>query len=517
MEEENINPIEEKAVRLDKLNKIKELGIKAYPENYLNKISTKNVKDDTKTEGLRNVDEIKKEFKNIVRVAGRIMTYRSHGKLAFAQLQDVEGRIQIAFVKDVINVTGLDIEKMDPYKFIEKMLDLGDYIGVEGELFLTQHGELTILVKELTFLGKALNPMPEKFHGVVDEEVILRQRYLETLTDENARKRFKLRSDIIKTIREFMWSEGFMEVETPSLELKPTGAAAKPYFTHNNALDLDLVLRISHELPHKKIIVGGYEKVFEIGKVFRNEGVDPSHLPEHTHFEWYSAYWSYKENMDYVEKLTKNVFTKLNINNVLELKDKDGNVRSVDFGKKWERIDYIELIKKDSGIDIAEITTEKELLKALKEKKIEIEGSDKMSYATLVDYLYKKVSRPKITGPAFLYNYPKALQPLARISDSDNNMVDQFQLVINGWELVKGYSELVDPIDQKQRFIEQEKAAAKGDDEAMQGDNEYIDAMEYGMPPISGVGFGIDRFVTMICAQDNLRDCVFFPLMKPRE
>lgn len=515
MEEENLNPIEEEAVRLQKLNTIKELGISVYPENFLNTKNTKEILELGDKE-LRDVEEIKTEFKKLVRVAGRIMTYRTHGKLAFAQLQDEKGRIQIAFVKDIVKVKDLNELKQDSYKFIEKLIDIGDYIGIEGEIFKTHHGEITILVKELTFLGKCLKAMPEKFHGVADEETILRQRYLETLTDENARNRFILRSNVIKTIREFMWENGFMEVETPTLESKPTGAAAKPYFTHNNALDLDLVLRISHELPHKKIIIGGYEKVFEIGKVFRNEGVDPSHLPEHTHFEWYSAYWSYKENMDYVEKLVKNIFSRLNLNSVVPLKDKEGNVKDVDFSKEWERIDYVELIKKDSGINILEIKNEKDLLAALKEKNIEIENSETMSYATLVDYLYKKVSRPKIIGPAFLYNYPKALQPLARVSDNNKDMVDQFQLVINGWELVKGYSELVDPIDQEQRFKEQEKAAAKGDEEAMQGDDEYIEAMKYGMPPISGVGFGIDRFVTMISGQDNLRDCVFFPLMKKK-
>lgn len=515
--EDIINLIDEKNIRLEKLNKIKELGINVYPENYLDRIKTQEAKDLAEKSELRDSEEIKGNFKNCIRLAGKMMTFRSHGKLSFAQLQDVDGRIQIAFVRDTSTVKDLkENEEMNSYKFIEKMLDIGDYIGVEGELFKTHHGETTLLVKELTFLGKCLNPMPEKFHGVADEETILRQRYLETLTDENAHNRFILRSNIIKTIREFMWDNDFMEVETPVLEAKATGAAAKPYFTHNNALDIDLVLRISEELPHKKIIIGGFERIFEIGKAFRNEGIDPSHLPEHTHFEWYAAYWSYKENMEYVEKLIKNIFEKLKINKVIPIKDKDGNIKDVDFGKKWEKIDYIELIKKDSGIDISKIKEKNELLSLLKKKKIEIEDADKMSYSTLVDYLYKKISRPKIIGPAFLYNYPKALQPLARLNNKNKDMVDQFQLVVNGWEIVKGYSELVDPLDQKQRFIEQEKAAKGGDEEAMQGDDEYITAMEYGMPPISGVGLGIDRLVTMICQQDNLRDCVFFPLMKPK-
>ncbi len=514
MSEESQNLINEENVRLEKLNKIKELGIDVYPENYLGKINTKNVLNIGNEKVLRDVEEIKVKFKELIKVAGRIMTYRSHGKIAFAQLQDEKGRIQIAFVKNIVKVNNLNEEKQDSYKFIEKLIDIGDYVGIEGEIFKTHHGEITILVKELTFLGKCLKSMPEKFHGVADEEVILRQRYLETLTDEEAKKRFTLRSNIIRTIREFMWENNFMEVETPTLELNPTGAAAKPYYTHNNALDLDVVLKISHELPLKKIIIGGYERVFEIGKAFRNEGIDPSHLPEHTHFEWYTAYWSYKENMDFVENMIKNIFTKLNLKSIIPVKDKNGDIKDIDFMKTWEKVDFVKLIEKDSGINILESKNEKELLKFIKEKNIIIEGADKMSYATLVDYLYKKISRPKLIGPVFLYNYPKALQPLARVSDNDKNMVDQFQLVINGWELVKGYSELVDPIDQQQRFIEQEKASKMGDEEAMQGDDDYIEAMKYGMPPISGVGLGIDRFVTMVLEQDNLRDCIFFPLMK---
>ncbi len=517
-----INSLDEKVVRLEKLNKIKELGINTYPENYLGKISSTEAKKIGENTILRTPEEIKAGFKNKIKVAGRMMIYRTHGKLAFAQLQDEDGRIQISFIKDTVKVSGLNSDLMDSYKFTEKLLDIGDYIGVEGELFKTHHGELTVLVDELTFLGKCLTPMPEKFHGIVDEEVVLRQRYIQTLTDEDVRKRFIFRSNVIKTIREFMWANNFIEVETPTLEQKATGAAAKPYYTHNNALDIDLVLRISHELPHKKIIIGGYEKIFEIGKVFRNEGIDPSHLPEHTHFEWYAAYWSYKENMDYVEKMIKNVFEKLNLDRVVPIKDKEGNIKEVDFLKKWERLDYVELIKKDCDINILNYikNTEEDrvsFVKELKSKNIKIDGIDKMSLATAIDYLYKKVSRPKLIGPVFLYNYPKALQPLARVNDDNKDMVDQFQLVINGWELVKGYSELVDPIDQKERFQEQEKAAKTGDEEAMQGDNDYIEAMGYGMPPISGVGLGLDRFITLLLKQDNLRDCIFFPLMRPRE
>jgi lysyl-tRNA synthetase class 2 len=502
--------------RLAKRLIIADLGIDITPENFLDRISTDLAKKKADKNIRSNEEVIKAPQKNI-RLAGRVMIFRSHGKLSFAQLQDFEGRIQLALVKDITKIIALDEDKMPHHKFWEKMIDIGDYIGVEGELFKTNHGELTLLVKELTFLGKALRPLPEKFHGLSDEDQILRRRYLDTITNEDSRKRFKFRSDIIRTIRQFFWDNNFDEVETPILEYKATGAAAKPYFTHNNALDADLVLRISQELPHKKLIIGGFERIFEIGKAFRNEGIDPSHLPEHTHFEWYVAYWGYKQNMDFTERLIKHVLKKLNIDSTVPVKNKEGKVKKVDFATEWPRIDYVELIKKDSGINILETKDVEELKKAIKKNKIDITDMDKMGYATLVDYLYKKVSLPKIVGPAFLYNYPKALQPLARTNNNHPEMVNQFQLVINGWEIVKGYSELVDSVDQSARFKEQEKERAKGDEEAMEGDDEYILAMEHGMPPISGVGLGLDRFITILSQQDSLRDCVFFPLMRPKD
>jgi lysyl-tRNA synthetase, class II len=510
--------------RLSKLKKLPSLGVHPYPEKYLDTVSSTQAKVMAEKNKPRDTKEVMEDAQKSLRIAGRMMTFRSHGKLSFAQLQDFEGRIQIAFVKGVTEVVKNmkesegdgSSEEMPAHKFWEKMLDLGDYIGLEGELFITNHGETTLMVKELTFLGKSLHPLPEKFHGLNDEETILRQRYLDTLTSEESRKRFKMRSDFIKELRKFMWENKFDEVETPTLEHGATGAAAKPYNTHNNALDIDLVLRISQELPLKKVIIGGFERVFEIGKAFRNEGIDPSHLPEHTHFEWYTAYWSFKENMNFSEKMIKHLIQSLGINPIVPIKDKDGNIQNVDFSSSWERIDYVDLIKKDSGIDIMEVRTTEGLRKAIKEKKIMIPDMENMLYPTLVDYLYKKVSRPKIIGPAFLYNYPKALQPLARTNDENPEMVDQFQLVVNGWEIVKGYSELVDPIDQAERFKEQEGALEVGDEEAMQGDDEYIRAMEQGMPPISGVGLGIDRFITLLTQQDNLRDCVLFPLMRPK-
>jgi lysyl-tRNA synthetase class 2 len=371
-------------------------------------------------------------------------------------------------------------------------------------------------VKDWTFLGKALLPLPEKWHGLKDREIAYRQRYLDLLSNPETMERFKMRSEFIRAIREFYWSQGFYEVETATLLHAATGAHAAPYKTHNNALDIDVFLRISHELPLKELIVGGYDKIFELGKAFRNEGHDPSHLPEHTHLEHYCAYWNYEDNMKFTEDLFNYIFDKLKLPRQLKIKDRDGNEQEVDFTAPFARVNYVELIKKDTGIDITEIRDRDVLLKLIVDKGIEIEGMKEMGYATLVDNLYKKVSRPKIVQPTFLYYYPIELQPLARRNDLNKNIVDQFQLVVNGWELLKAYSELVDPIDQENRFKEQSSLKEKGDDEAMEGDPDYITAMKYGMPPISGWGMGIERTLAILTGQENLRDVVLFPLMRPR-
>lgn len=488
-----LNP--ERQNRLEKLEKLRTAGVDVYPEKFDKKNDLKEIFD--LEEGVE------------VQSAGRLMTFRDMGNISFAHLQDISGKVQVVFEKNELGV--------DTYKLLGKTIDLGDFIGVRGSVFVTKKGERSILVKEWTFLGKALLPLPEKFHGLKDQETLYRQRYLDLIANEDAKKRFILRSEFIKTLREFYWQEKFMEVETNTLTHTATGAAARPYNTHNNALDIDVVLRISHELPLKELIVGGFEKVFEIGKAFRNEGHDPSHLPEHTHLEHYAAYWNFEDNIKFTEKMFDHLFEKLNISKVLPVKDKQGDLHDVDFSTPWKRVDYVEMIKSDSGIDVTEYDDADKLRKELFKKKINIEGAEEMGLMGLIDNLYKKVSRPQIINPTILFNYPKKLQPLARQNDANPDFVDQFQLVINGWEVLKAYSELVDPIDQRERFIEQSKAKSEGDEEAMEIDEEYLTAMEHGMPPISGWGMGIDRLLTIITGQDNLRDVVLFPLMKPEQ
>lgn len=483
-------------VRIDKLNRLIEAGYQPYPEKY------------ERTHILKEAKELPMD--TYVKVCGRVMLHRDMGKLCFAQLQDWSGRMQIALQVDEVG--------KESFKEFTKLVDLGDFIGAEGVIFTTKHGEVSVLVKKWTFLGKALRPLPEKWHGLQDREECYRRRYLDLIMNEETRDRFKFRSDFIKEIRKFYWSYNFEEVETPILMHKATGANALPYHTHNNGLDIDVVLRISHELPHKMLITAGYDRLFEIGKAFRNEGIDPSHLPEHTHFEHYAAYWNYEDNITFTEKLFDHLFENLDHlpkDRKVQIYNKEGQLVEVNFSTPFKRVSFIDIIKKDSGIDITKVASEKEMLEVLKEKNIQIKGMEQMGLTTLIDQLYKKVSRPQLISPTIVYDYPKFMQPLARVNDDDQNIVDQFQLVVNGWEIVKAYSELVDPIDQAQRFQEQAKAKAGGDDEAMEGDDEYIECMEYGMPPISGWGMGIDRVVTLLSQQTNLRDCVLFPLMKP--
>jgi lysyl-tRNA synthetase class 2 len=345
--------------------------------------------------------------------------------------------------------------------------------------------------------------------------VLHRKRYLDLMSNAETRERFAFRSKFMRTLREFYWQEGFHEVETSTLMHKATGAAARPYHTHNNALDIDVVLRISLELPLKELVVGGFEKVFELGKAFRNEGHDPSRLPEHTHLEHYVAYWNFEDNIRFTERMFDYLFDRLGLPKTSRVKDRDGVEQEVNWTTPWQRVNYVELVSKESGLDIMSYTSADELRKDIRARGIEFEGMKDMGVTSLIDNLYKKVTRPKIIQPTILYKYPKILQPLARVSDDDVRMVDQFQLVVNGWEIVKAYSELVDPIDQRERFVEQAAQKNAGDEEAMEIDEDYLVAMEHGMPPISGWGLGVDRFIALLTSQENLRDVILFPLMRP--
>lgn len=480
-----------RANSLKTIARLRDEGINPYPDKFSKKI---------------NIGEISKlELGTKVETAGRIVLLRDIGKITFAHIQDFSGRIQIAAKEDILG--------KEKYKWLLKTFDTGDFIGIRGELFITKTGEKTIQVNEFFFLGKALNAMPEKWAGIKNQELKYRQRYLDLIASPETIKGFVFRSDLVREIRNFYSQNNFLEVETPTLMHSATGAVATPYITHNNALNIDLYLRISHELPHKTLIVGGFDRIFEIGKAFRNEGVDVSHLPEHTHLEHYAAYWNFEDNMDFTEKMFEHIFKVLKIPEKITMEDGT----EIDFSFPWPRVNFIELIKEKTGIDIMQFTEANSLRNAIKEKGVQFDGIDNMSLSGLADNLYKKVVRSKIINPTFLYYYPTYLQPLARRNDNNNNIVDQFQLVVKGWEIVKAYSELVDPVDQEERFMEQANNKESGEDETMEIDNNYIEAMSHGMPPISGLGLGIDRLTALLLGKINLRDVVFFPLLRPEE
>ncbi|MEI8229855.1 MAG: lysine--tRNA ligase [Candidatus Peregrinibacteria bacterium] len=443
-------------------------------------------------------------------IAGRVVLFRSMGKMTFATLQDHTGRMQISFKEDVVG--------KDLYKDALSLIDLGDFIGISGERFTTQKGEPTVMVKEWTMLTKALRQPPEKWHGIADRETAYRQRYLDILSNRESFERFLFRSAFLKALRKYYWENGFTEVEIPVLVNSASGALAAPFTTHHNALDLDVYLRIALETHQKECLVGGFDRTFSLGPVFRNEGMDPSHLQEFTMCEHYAAYWDYRDNMRFTEEMLCSLMQKTRGTTVAKIPNRDGAIVEVDFGGVWPRISMREIIKRDCGIDYKDYSTADALRTAIKGKKIELDlNIDALSRGTLIDQLYKKVSRPKITAPTFITEHPIDLSPLARRNDDDPSITDRFQLVVGGWEIVNAYSELVDPVDQAARFASQAGAKEAGDTEAHGKDDEFVTALSYGCPPCSGWGMGIDRIVALLTAQENLKDVVLFPLMKPEE
>ena len=531
--------LSEREVRIQKVEKMKKMGIHPFAQSFQKQDMIKDIIAKYENEELRDSEILVSDAQIQVATAGRVMLHRSHGKLAFAKIMDSNGQIQLMFHRD--NCKIIKVEKkqdwtmnevavqtlpfdesesgeMTAYKFFEKMIDMGDFIGVRGEVFKTHKWELTIFVKEFKFLSKAIRPLPEKFHGLSDQEDLYRKRYLDMTMNPETYARFLFKSKFYEVLRDFYRSEGFTEIQTPILDNAASGAAARPFVTHHNDFDTDVYLRIAFETSLKKATVGRFEKVFEIGQDFRNEGSDPSHVQEFTQVEHYAVYRNYEDNMRFTEKMFDYLFEKLGLAKQLKVKDKDWIEKIVDFTTPWERIDYTQGVNQASGLDISQygIDDADRLRADIQAKGISFEWMEKMGTTTLIDYLYKKVLRPKIKDPVFIYNYPGIMQPLARISDGDENIVEQFQLLVNGWEICKAYSELVDPLLQQANFDKQAEAAAKGDDEATSGDEAFVEAMEYGMPPQSGFGMGLERILAILTEQDNLRDVIMFPLMKAR-
>lgn len=484
---------EQELVRRGKLDSI-EKYCNPYPDKY------------EVTNSIKEARELEDGVQD-VKIAGRVVFLRKMGKLSFLRIRDIEASIQVSMQLDLVGE--------EAYKFMKSNLDVGDFIGVCGEMVTTQTGEKTLRTHEFTFLGKALRPLPEKFHGLSDQEMKYRNRYVDLIMNEDARERFLLRSKLIWEIRSFLNRHGYVEIETPILNNKASGALAKPFKTHHNALDIDLYLRIAPETYLKRAIVGGFTKVYEFARCFRNEGMDATHLQDFTMLEGYGAYLNYRDNMKFLQEMIQEVVYSL----FGKLELTIGGV-DVDISGDWESISMRDLILKYCPIDIYLYDTKEKLLSKIREEGLDIDSEtplEDMGYGNLVDQLYKKVARCHVVEPIFLTEHPISLSPLARANDDNANLTDRFQLIINGAEIINAYSELVDPIEQERRLEEQAALKSNGDEEAMMMDRDYINAMEYGMPPISGWGIGIDRLVQILTDADNIKDCVMFPLMKPEE
>ncbi|ABX42935.1 lysine--tRNA ligase [Lachnoclostridium phytofermentans] len=486
------------------------MGIQELEENRRQKLELVKEHQNPYPERYQVTHELKDAIKLLdgtkdISVAGRILSIRRMGKLCFVNIGDIYGKLQVAIRRDDVGE--------EAYEFFRQGFDIGDFLGVSGEIFTTQTGEKTIRAQKLTFLGKAFKPLPEKFHGITDKDSCYRQRYLDLIMNEDTRNRFLLKFQMIKEIRRYLEDSGYLEVETPVLNDKPSGATARPFISHHNALDMEVNLRIAPETYLKRCIVGGIPKVFEFARCFRNEGMDATHLQDFTMLEGYCAYYNYTDNMKFLQTMLATVIKKVFGSSLIKV-----GSQSIDFSGEWRVVTFRELLIKDCGIDINAYSNTESLLDKIKEEGIELHSEtpiEQLSKGNLIDLLYKKVSRPKIISPTFLTEHPTSLSPLARANDDNKEIVDRFQLIINGAEVINAYSELVDPVEQKKRLMEQALAKANGDEEAMTMDYDYITAMEYGMPPISGWGMGVDRFLQVITGQENLRDTVLFPIMRP--
>jgi lysyl-tRNA synthetase, class II len=479
--------------RIKKIESLKEEGINPYThrlENHESRIHSKEI--------IEKYSKLKDEevSKDSCLVAGRIMTKRSFGKLSFVELQDLKGRIQLVFQKEETPEVALNLFKK---------IDTGDIIGVKGNPVKTRTGEISVLAKKLQILTKSILPLPDKHKGLQNEEERLRKRYLDVIMNEEVKEMFLKKQKFWSTMRNFLIDKGFLEIETPVLENSAGGAAATPFVTHHNSLDLDVYLRISMgELWQKKALVAGFEKTFEIGRQFRNEGMDAEHLQDYTQMEFYWGYANFEDGMKLVEEMYKKVVEAT----LGTLKFKVGE-HKIDLGKKWEKYDFETLIKEKTGIEIYSVD-KKEIIKKLEELKMDFDPEvDKWR---LVDLLWK-YCRKQISGPGFLVGQPVELTPLAKRNEKDPRKVDQFQVIIGGSEVGNGFSELNDPIDQDNRFKEQRALGEAGDSEAMEHDEGYVEALKYGMPP--ACGFGVSERLFGFLMNKPLRECVLFPLMRP--
>ncbi len=459
----------------------------------------------TKFDVTHHSDEIKERFEDMegqsVRLAGRLMSKRGMGKAVFSDLQDGAGRIQL-----YVRIDDVGEEALAAFK----KYDIGDIVGVEGEVFRTKRGEISIKAKAVTLLSKSLLPLPEKFHGLTDVETRCRQRYVDLIMNPDVKRNFVIRSQFIKHVRDFMDARGYMEVETPVLNTISGGATARPFITHHNTLDIDMYMRIATELPLKRLIVGGMDRVYEIGRIFRNEGMDPKHNPEFTTIELYQAYADFNDMMDLFEDLLTSAAQKILGTYQLQWQGQD-----IDLTPGWPRLPMYEAVKQYTGLDFMAIDTDEEAVAAAKSIGVELpETADKTWGNALYEVFDQRVEE-KLIQPTFITMHPVDVSPLAKRSPKDPRLTERFELFICRSEMGNAFSELNDPIDQRQRFQKQVEMRARGDDEAGMMDEDYITALEYGLPPTGGMGIGIDRCVMLLTNNDSIREVLLFPTMKP--
>ncbi len=482
-------------VRLKKIEILKQAGMEAYPSEIKRDYTFNVLERDFKE--LQKIKEIS--------IVGRITAIRSAGSITFVVMNDGTAEFQAVIKKD-------ELEEVFLYLFSDTV-DIGDFVQFNGILFTTKRGQNSLLVKSWKMAGKTLLPMPEKWAGIIDTDEIYRKRYLDLMSNLESFNRFKTRSAVVKAIRKYFDDKDFIEVETPILQNQAGGAMARTFNTHHNDLDIDMVLRISLELEHKMLMAGGYQRVYEIGKNFRNEGSDPSHIQEFTMIEWYAAYETLEQNMDWTEELLKSLAKDVIGKSEFIIKISDDEEIKINFDTDWPRIRFSDLVLKYADIDIS-LATKKDLEEKAKEFGIGKDDLENFGKGNLIDFIYKKSSRNKVINPTFVTDYPGSLKPLAQ--QNDDGTANVAQLIIAGAEITNQYAELVDPIKQRELLEKQSKAKEDGDEEAMELDERFITAMEHGMPPMTGFGMGIDRLIAIFTEQKNLRDVIFFPIMKEK-
>lgn len=486
-------------VRREKMEELREKGISPFGKKFIRTTDSGELHQNFDADSKEDL-----EAKALTAmIAGRMMTKRGKGKIGFANLQDREGQIQIYVRKDIVGEENYDIFKKS---------DLGDILGVEGDVMKTDTGEVTVKATRLTHLSKALRPLPEKWHGLTDTETRYRKRYLDLISNHESLERFRMRSNIISSVRKYLDDRGYLEVETPVLENQAGGASAKPFTTHHNALDIDMTLRIATELHLKRLIVGGMEKVYEIGRDFRNEGMDNTHNPEFTMLECYEAYSDLRDIMNLTEGIFKSAALSVASSTVVEI-ELSGKKTSIDLSKNFKRLHMVDAIKEKIGIDFRKQMTFEEAVNIAVNHGIEVQRHFTIGH--IINEFFEKFVEETLIQPTFIFGHPKEITPLAKMSKEDPRFTERFELFIGGHEYANAYSELNDPIDQLERFKNQARDKELGDEEATGIDYDYVEALEYGMPPTGGLGIGIDRLVMLLTNTTTIRDVLLFPTMKP--